>query len=55
MDYKAFGIEIPFGRTSGNVKVKCPKCIDKRSNKRDKSLSVNLNEGIFKCHYCELS
>ena len=55
MDYKAFGIEIPFGRTSGNVKVKCPKCIDKRSNKRDKSLSVNLNEGIFKCHYCGFS
>ncbi len=52
MDYKAFGIDIPFGRTGGNVKVKCPKCVDKRSNKRDKSLSVNLNEGIFNCHYC---
>lgn len=51
-DYERLGIIIPFGRTSGNVKTKCPRCSDRRSNKKDKSLSVNLNEGLYNCHYC---
>ncbi|WP_286760912.1 toprim domain-containing protein [Salegentibacter sp. UBA1130] len=41
------------GRSSGQIKVKCPACIDRRTNKRDKSLSVNLNTGRAKCHYCD--
>ena len=40
------------GRTNGQIKVKCPACIDRRSNKRDTSLSVNLDTGVAKCHYC---
>ena len=40
------------GKTSGQIKVKCPACLDRRSNKRDNSLSVNLNTGKAKCHYC---
>lgn len=52
MKYSDLGIDIPHGRTSGNVKTYCPHCRDKRTNKHDRSLSVNLNEGIFNCHYC---
>lgn len=41
------------GKTTGQLKVKCPECIGDRSNKSDKSLSVNLDAGLAKCHYCE--
>jgi len=41
------------GKSTGQVKVKCPSCIGNRSNKSDVSLSVNLDKGIGKCHYCE--
>lgn len=50
--YSDYGIEIPHGRTSGNVKTYCPQCRETRHNKRDRSLSVNLNEGVWNCHYC---
>lgn len=36
-------------------KVKCPMCAHQRKNKTDKSLSVNLDKGIFNCHYCAWS
>lgn len=52
MNFEKYGIEIPYGRTSGNVKVFCPQCRDHRHDKRDRSLSVNLSTGMFKCHYC---
>lgn len=51
-DYSDFGIEIPYGRKSGHIKAFCPKCRDQRSNKRDRSLSVDLDKGVWKCHYC---
>lgn len=41
------------GKTSGQVKVKCPSCIDRRTNKKDTSLSVNITQGVGKCWYCE--
>lgn len=50
--YNDIGIIIPFGRTSGNVKTKCPKCTGQRHNKADKALSVNLDTGLYNCHYC---
>ena len=50
--YKDFGIDIPYNRTSGNVKVFCPQCRDRRHNKTDKSLSVDLDKGVWNCHYC---
>ena len=55
MNWEKYGIKIPYGRTSGNVKVHCPQCRDQRHDKRDKSLSVNLSTGMFKCHYCGFS
>jgi len=29
----------------------CPKCHDTRKDKRDRSLSVNLQNGVYNCHY----
>lgn len=55
MNWDKYGIKIPYGRTSGNVKVYCPQCRDQRHDKRDKSLSVDLATGMFKCHYCNFA
>ncbi|WP_416995965.1 bifunctional DNA primase/helicase [Alistipes putredinis] len=55
MDWSKYGIEIPYGRTSGNVKVHCPQCREQRHDKRDKSLSCDLSTGMFLCHYCGYS
>ena len=44
--------EIDFKKNRGQEKVKCLKCIDKRTNKHDKSLSVNHDKGMANCHYC---
>jgi len=41
------------GKVSGNIKIVCPSCVDRRKNKRDRALSVNLDKGLAKCHYCE--
>lgn len=54
-DYRDFGIEIPYGRQHGNVKTFCPQCRDQRHDKRDKSLSVDLDKGCWTCHYCNWS
>lgn len=53
--FRDYGILIPYRRTSGNVKVVCPHCRDTRSHPNDKSLSVNLDKGVWKCHHCEWS
>lgn len=39
----------------GQVKVKCPLCIERRSNKADRSLSINKQTLAYHCHYCEAS
>lgn len=44
------GIEIRGTRTL--QKVKCPACSHTRRNKADKSLSVNVGEGLYNCHNC---
>lgn len=54
-DWAKYGIDIPYRQSSGNVKVFCPQCRDKRHDKRDRSLSVDLTTGMFKCHYCGFS
>lgn len=53
--YSYFGIDIPSGRNSGKIKMICPKCHEQRKNKRDKSLSVDLDKGVWHCHYCSWS
>lgn len=55
MRWRELGIEIPYNRTSGNIKTYCPQCRDSRRNKRDKSLSVDMATGMFNCHYCGFS
>jgi len=51
-DYRDFGIQIPYGKRGGKVKTFCPQCHDQRHDKRDKSLSVDLDKGLWNCHYC---
>ena len=41
------------GRNRGTMKIKCPWCSDDRKNKADRSLSINLDKRVFKCHHCE--
>lgn len=43
------------GRTAGKLKTHCPKCRHTRRDKRDKSLSVNIDTGLYKCHHCQWS
>lgn len=52
LNWRLYGIDVPTGRTSGNVKVFCPKCHEQRHDKGDRSLSCNLATGEFNCHYC---
>ena len=52
MDYIDYGITIPRGKRAGNIKTYCPRCRQSRKNKADKSLSVNLDEGVWNCHHC---
>lgn len=42
------------GTRSGNIKTQCPQCGHSglRSNPRDKSLSVDVDRGVWFCHYC---
>lgn len=51
-DYKDYGIVIPTQRRTGKIKVFCPNCRETRHDKRDKSLSVDLDKGVWNCHYC---
>lgn len=54
-DYSDYGIQIPYGRRGGKVKTFCPQCHNQRHDKRDKSLSVDLDKGVWNCHYCGFS
>lgn len=40
-------------RRSGTIKTTCPKCSPERKNKKDPCLSVNIDEGLYRCHHCE--
>ncbi|NCC10506.1 MAG: toprim domain-containing protein [Bacteroidia bacterium] len=50
-NFKAYGIDL-HGKSSGVVKVHCPKCSATRRNKRDKSLRVNIDKGSGYCYHC---
>lgn len=53
-NFSKLGINV-LGRTSGKIKTICPWCSETRSNKTDKSLSVNIDTGLYKCHHCQVS
>jgi twinkle protein len=40
-------------KTSGQLKTQCPRCGPTRKNKRDPSLSVDIDEGLYNCHHCD--
>jgi len=40
-------------KRSGTIKTTCPKCSPERRNKKDPCLSVNIDEGLYRCHHCE--
>lgn len=44
---------LEFRKSSGTEKIRCPKCDDVRSDKKDKSLLINHKDGYGKCFYCE--
>lgn len=51
--FEEYGIKIPYRRRNGNVKCVCPNCkTSGRSHPEDRSLSVNLDTGLWHCHYC---
>jgi len=53
--FASFDIQVPAGAI-GNVKTKCPACKnDRKKNKNDKPLSVNIADGIWNCHNCGYS
>jgi len=35
-----------------DIKTTCPQCSHTRKNKRDQSLSVNVEKGVYNCHHC---
>lgn len=45
------GIDVP-GGASGEVDTTCPECSPQRKKKRDRCLSVNVDEGTWHCHHC---
>jgi len=47
---KLCDLGIKLTRRHGSEKTFCPKCHDGRKNKRDRSLSVNITTGEFRCH-----
>jgi twinkle protein len=53
MTYADYDIEIPQGRTTGQVYTKCPKCSQDRKKKHVKCLGVNLDKGIWHCNHCD--
>ena len=45
---------IPEG-SSDNVKIRCPYCSETRKHSLDRSMSVNIKNGQYKCHNCQKS
>lgn len=39
------------GKSAGTHKMQCPQCSHTRKNKKDLCLSVNIDEGWWKCHH----
>lgn len=52
MTYDEANIEIPYGKTTGQVYALCPQCSETRKKKRDKCLSINLDLGVWNCKNC---
>ncbi len=44
---------LDFKKSQGKEKIRCPKCDNERTDKVDKSLLINHQDGYGKCFYCE--
>ena len=44
---------LEFKKLKGKEKLRCPSCDGQRTDKKDRSLLINHNEGYGKCFYCE--
>jgi len=44
---------LPLKKQSGREPIRCPKCDDVRTDKRDKSLKIEHDRGFGNCFYCE--
>ena len=52
LNFEKYGIIVPPG-INGQIKTFCPECQNQRKNHpKDKPLSVNADDGTFKCHHC---
>jgi twinkle protein len=51
-DLMKLGIDTK-GKYSGVIKTVCPRCSATRKKTSDPSLSVNIDEGLYKCHHCQ--
>ena len=47
-EFRAIGIDCP-NVTAGKKKVVCPKCLQRKSNTRDKDLYLVYDTGVYKC------
>ena len=55
MDYADFGIQIPYGKHTGETTTTCPKCSHTRKKSKDKCLGVNLDKKVWRCNHCNWS
>ena len=53
LTYSFHNIEIPAGKTLGEVQTLCPQCSHTRKKKTDKCLSVNLDKKAWYCQHCQ--
>lgn len=53
MNYADYNIDIPRGRTTGQVYSICPQCSHDRKKKNIKCLGVDLDKGIWHCNHCD--
>lgn len=52
MDYADFNIQIPFGKSLGEITTTCPECSHTRKKSKDKCLGVNLDKKVWRCNHC---
>lgn len=55
MNYIDFGIQIPYGKFTGEITTTCPKCSHTRKKSKDKCLGVNLDKKVWRCNHCNWS
>lgn len=55
MTYADYNIQIPFGKTTGEVTAICPNCSHTRKKSKEKCLGINLDKKVWRCNHCNWS